>query len=59
MFQIPAKCYLERKAFNAENKVVLSGVVSDTDGVISGQEISFAESLTRKDLQMRLEEADV
>ena len=37
----------------------MSGIVSDTDGVISGQEISRSESFTREDLQMWLEEADV
>ena len=59
MLQLLAKCYFERKAFDAEHKTVLSGVVSDTDGVISGQEISRSESCTSDDLQMWLEEADV
>ena len=52
MLQILAKCYFERKAFDAEHKSVLSGIVSDTDGAISGQEISRSESFTREDLQM-------
>ena len=59
MLQILAKCYFERKAFDAEHKTVLSGIASDTDGVISGQEISRSESFTGEDLQMCLEEADV
>ena len=59
MLQILAKCYFERKEFDAEHKTVLSGIVSDTDGVISGQEISHSESFKREDLQMWLEEADV
>ena len=59
MLQILAKCYFERKAFDAEHKTVLSGIVSDTDGVSSGQEISRSESFPRDDLQMCLEEADV
>ena len=54
-----AKCYFERKAFYAEHKTVLSGIVSDMDGVISGQEISRSERFTREDLQMWLEEAEV
>ena len=37
----------------------MSGIVSDTDGATSGQEISGSESFTREDLQMWLEEADV
>ena len=59
MLQILAKCHLERKAFDAEHKTVLSGIVSDTDSVISGQEMSRSESFTREDLQMWLEEANV
>ena len=59
MLQILAKCYFERKAFDAEHKTVLSGIVSDTDGVIVGQEISRSESFTREELQLWLEEADV
>ena len=59
MLQILAKCYFDRKASDAEHKTVLSGIVSDTDGVISGQEISRSESFTGEDLQMWLEEADV
>ena len=47
------------KAFDAEQKTVLSGIVSDKDGVISGQEIFCSESFTREDLKMWLEEADV
>ena len=59
MHQILAKCYFERKAFDSEHKTVLSGIVSDMDGVISGQEISRSESFTREYLQMFLEETDV
>ena len=59
MLQILAKCYFERKAFNAEHKTVLNGIVSDMDGVIGGQEISCSEGFTREDLQMWLEEADI
>ena len=59
MLQILEKCCFERKAFDAEHKTVLSGVVSDTDSVINGQEISRSESFTRENLQMWLEEADV
>ena len=51
--------FFERKAFDAERETVLSGIGSDTDGVISGEEISCPESFTREDLQMWLEEADV
>ena len=59
MLQILAKCYFEMKAFDAEQKTVLSGIVSDKDGVINGQEIFCSESFTREDLKMWLEEADV
>ena len=59
MLQILAKCYFERKAFDAELKTFLSRIVSDMDGVISGQEVFHSESFTREDLQMCLEEADV
>ena len=61
MLQILAKCYSERKAFNAGHKTVLSGIVSDMDGVISGQKNSRSESFNREDLhaQMWLEEAEV
>ena len=52
MLQILAKCYLEKKAFDAEHKTVLSGIVSDMGGGISGQEISPSESFTIENLQM-------
>ena len=37
----------------------MSRIVSDTHGVISGQEIPRSESFTGEDLQMWLEEADI
>ena len=46
--QILANFYFERKAFGAEHKTVLSGIVSDTDGVISGQEIFRQKVLLEK-----------
>ena len=48
MLQILAKCYFERKAFDAEHKTALSGIVSDMNGVIIGQEFPVQKVLLEK-----------